>query len=61
MRDENRIDYMLKLVGKIWHKHPDMRFGQLVSNLYTYTSKTDMFYVEDDELMRLLQKATRHE
>ena len=33
MRDINRIDPFLKKFAKMWKKCPDMRFGQLISNL----------------------------
>lgn len=61
MRDENRIDHILKLVGKIWHRYPDWRFGQLVTNLYRFTGHKDFFYVEDEDLLLLLMKATHND
>lgn len=62
MRDENRIDYILKMLGKVWHHHPDQRFGQLVVNLCRASdNNSQIFFVEDDDFMRLLQQMTRHE
>lgn len=61
MRDENRIDYILKLIGRIWHRYPDWRFGQLVINLYKSIGHKDFFYIEDDDLLSVLMQATRHD
>lgn len=42
-RDENRIGILLDLLGRVWERYPDMRFGQLIINL-----GLDEFYKEDD-------------
>ena len=52
MRDKNRIDRVLKKVGRIWKKMPDLRMCQL---LYFITGLDDMFYVEDDQLEKLIK------
>ena len=44
MRDKNRIPKILRVIGEVWNKYPDMRFGQLVVNCLG----TDPFYVEDN-------------
>ena len=62
MRDPNRIDKALLHINRIWKRYPDMRFGQLVENLYTfyifssgeYLPK-DYFYIEDDEFLLWLE------
>lgn len=42
----------LTLVLKIYmDKHPNLRLGQILVNL---TKKSDVFYVEDDEIYRLV-------
>lgn len=48
MRDPTRIKRMLKLVEKIWVKHPDLRLTQLIMNALRMNS--DPYYVEDDKL-----------
>lgn len=48
MRDEARIDPFLETLGKFWHKHPDWRFGQIVSNAF---GRGDIFYVEEREFL----------
>jgi hypothetical protein len=32
MRDPNRIDRVLRKLGRIWHRFPDQRLGQLLEN-----------------------------
>ncbi len=66
-RDPGRIDAVLSKLREVWMQDPDMRFGQLVYNLYWQipeTKKTaeagiDMFYVEDDAFERRLGEAIR--
>lgn len=61
-RDPARIDAILSKLREIWMQDPDMRFGQLVYNLYWEMPETrkmgitgiDMFYVEDDPFERRL-------
>lgn len=52
MRDPNRIDVFCKQLAEYWKAVPDWRFGQLVSNIYSQTSK-DFFYIEDEESIKL--------
>ncbi|MGD7047009.1 hypothetical protein FZC83_02080 [Rossellomorea marisflavi] len=33
MRDPNRIKRIMTLIEKLWERHPDTRFNQLISNL----------------------------
>ena len=54
MRDANRIEKIMSKIGMIWLENPDLRFGQLVSNLFYKMGHSDMFYVEDDELEKFL-------
>lgn len=54
MRDPNRIDRILKLLGKVWKEVPDWRLGQLVSNLVG--NDAYIFYVEDDKLEEKLKE-----
>lgn len=64
MRDPNRIDRILGLLGARWKQHPDLRLGQIIHNL-GYEAKvmnnciapdSDMFYVEDDLMESALIK-----
>ena len=57
MRDPKRIDEICETIRKEWHKVPDWRLGQLlVNSLRGHRCYPDLFYVEDDELMKLLNK-----
>lgn len=67
MRDPNRIDKIIGLLRKYWWAHPDLRLGQLVSNLtparYQRESDAglkmlDPYHVEDTEWEEILRKET---
>lgn len=59
MRDPNRIDDFCEVLKEQWHKVPDWRFGQLISNflgqVYADTKK-DPFFIEDGEMKGQLKK-----
>ena len=58
MRNEQRIDRILKLIGKIWKKYPDLRLGQMLGNYTSLGSKkTNIHEIEDDEIERELIEA----
>ena len=52
MRDPERIDKILKEIGDIWHKYPDMRLGQLIGNVL---EGPNLYYVEDNGLVSALK------
>ena len=54
MRDPKRIRKVLKIVGDIWETCPDMRLGQLISNVIK--DDGDAFYIEDPELLKRLHQ-----
>lgn len=54
MRDAYRIVNLLTLFATGWSKVPDMRFGQIIENLKKYSGKDDLFYLEDDEMEKLI-------
>jgi hypothetical protein len=55
MRDKRRISLITEVIEEIWKEKPDLRFGQLIYNLYKqYFGDVDMFYVEDDDLIEAL-------
>lgn len=51
MRDEKRIDVFCEKLRQYWHKVPDWRFGQLVTNVLG----VDPFYIEDDRAEEAFQ------
>lgn len=52
MRDPKRIWPLCSALYALWMRFPDWRLGQLIENL---TGCSDNFYVEDDDLMRMIQ------
>lgn len=55
MRDPNRIPQVLDAVRKYWERHPDLRLGQIVTNM----AGGDPFYFEDDKLLEELESEER--
>lgn len=54
MRDPKRIDEFCRMLAYYWHRVPDWRFGQLISNVlgeYVAQTHRDIFFPEDDELL----------
>lgn len=49
MRDKNRIKPLLEKIEKYWLQNPDLRLGQLISNL-NYPNSTDIYFIEDNVL-----------
>lgn len=59
MRDPKRIDDFCDELKKMWHKVPDWRFGQLMSNTLgavDLRTNHDIFYMEDDEMLKELKE-----
>ena len=59
MRDPKRIKKVMELVERIWNVFPDWRFGQLVK-IVEAISDVDIFYVEDDEMIRILKEVEKN-
>jgi len=51
MRDPKRIPRILATVMSVWSRHPDLRLGQL---LLAAGDEDDLFYMEDDAIIRAL-------
>lgn len=58
MRDPNRIKPFCDELASLWSKRPDLRFGQIVSNVARLTPR-DIFYMEEDELIELIRELLR--
>jgi uncharacterized protein YihD (DUF1040 family) len=48
MKDSKRIERVLALLGQYWRRYPDLRLGQIVSNLTPDNFGQDPYHVEDD-------------
>lgn len=62
MRDPNRISPFCTEFAELWSKYPDLRFGQIMSNISRYVEVEhgrDMFYMEDEELMKVIRHQLR--
>lgn len=58
-KDINRIDGFLDGSKHIWKNNYDLRFGQIVLNLYNYIYKKykiDIFFIEYDKLIKYLKE-----
>ncbi len=53
MRDINRIDLILDRLKILWKKYPDLRLGQLILNVLQDPA---LYYIEDEELIDLLEE-----
>ena len=51
MRDSKRIPKMIKEIERVWKKHPDLRFMQLLGNVF----RADSYYMEDEDMLRFLK------
>ncbi len=57
MRDPDRIDPILQLLGEVWKQCPDQRLGQLIVNaLQPKGPVPQIFYAEDDVLLEGLRR-----
>lgn len=54
MRDPKRIDKCLRKIKEVWGKNPDLRLGQLLLNIVP--SVNSLYFIEDEELINLLEK-----
>lgn len=59
MRDINRIPHLLVLLGKLWRQSSefsDLRFAQIIEILKSKLGTDDMFYIEDEDLIKLMER-----
>lgn len=55
MRNPERIDEICDALKYLWHLCPDLRFGQLISDVYGITGNGKFFYMEDEEALRRIE------
>lgn len=56
MRDKKRIKAFMNELAKLWEeKAPDMRFGQLIDNIFSSLPGIP-FYIEDEELLEQIKE-----
>ena len=61
MRDEKRIERILKILEEIWKENPNQRFGQLLINLGIINDNLITWKNEDDLLEKSLIKLREDE
>ena len=64
MRDPNRIDKFCDELKTIWHKVPDLRFGQFIESTIDAwntdpTNECPSFYIEDEEFFKFMNELWR--
>ncbi len=55
MRDINRIKPFLERIEEIWKKYPDLRFGQLINNIFGNLGNV-LYYLEDAEIIEIIEE-----
>lgn len=56
MRDPQRISIICNNLAELWQQVPDWRFGQLIENLKIHLDMSDLFFIEDEELIKKAQE-----
>ena len=59
MRNPNRIKRFCDRLYAAWIRHPDLRFGQIVENVKQELHMYDIFYIEDEPLIRAIENSLR--
>jgi hypothetical protein len=62
MRDSNRIKPFCTELAELWSNWPDLRFGQIMYNISKYVNfehGKDIFYMEDEELLKVFREQLR--
>ena len=59
MRDPKRINIILKHLKEAWTLCPDIRLGQLISNLESDID-LDIFWLEDDIMLKKLKEYKKY-
>lgn len=54
MRSVHRIDIITEALRKAWHKGPDLRLGQLITNICEM-NQVSQALVEDDHMLKLIE------
>lgn len=55
MRDPQRISMICNNLAELWSLVPDWRFGQLIENFKIHENIPDLFFIEDEDLIKRLK------
>ena len=58
MRNKDRIRPFCERLAAAWERCPDLRFGQLILNVYASECDRDPFYVEDETSIQMIEAYT---
>jgi uncharacterized protein YihD (DUF1040 family) len=57
LRDPARIEVLLELLRQYWKQNPDLRIGQIITNLSSSKRMSiDPYYIEDDMIINSLKE-----
>ncbi len=58
MRDPERIDVFCRELAVLWHRVPDWRFGQFISNVMGAVASEhgDIFFPEDGDMLEYMKE-----
>jgi len=58
VRDPKRIKKVLVRLAKVWSKHPELRLGQLLENVFPNTDKDyiSAYGIEDEEYINTIEE-----
>ena len=60
-RSKKHRDRMLRSLGLLWERYPDMRLSQLLINVMSPREPCpEVFYQEDGNLIRKIERATKN-
>ena len=59
MRNPKRIPVILNELKNYWEKYPDMRFFQMLISLPLENATNDLFFYEDDQLLKSLENVNK--
>lgn len=67
MRDPKRIPDFLERLKEVWLKNPDLRFGQLIENVFPNRPGFDKkysrsaYFVEDENFVKIIKDFYKEE
>ncbi len=56
MRDPKRIRKFCNQLAAVWEEMPDLRFGQLMEDIWLQMDRTPAYYAEDDEMLAAIKR-----
>ena len=50
---EKQINDVLKYLGELWHKYPELRFGQLITNVF---DSIQLYFIHDKDFINKVKE-----